>query len=448
MFNMNEIISKKRDGGKLSAEEIKYFVEGYTKGDIPDYQAAALLMAIFFQHMDEEETVDLTLAMRDSGDVIDLSAIKGIKVDKHSTGGVGDKISLIAGPIAAACGIPVAKMSGRGLGFTGGTIDKLESISGFQTTLSVEDFFKQVEEIGIALIGQSGHIAPADKKLYALRDVTATVANLSLISSSIMSKKLAAGSDAIILDVKCGKGAFMEREDDATELAETMCRIGNAAGKKTIAAITDMNQPLGHAVGNALEVIESVECLKGNGPEDVTELSLFVAGTMVYLGGKADSREEGIKIAEEALKSGGALEKFKQLITAQGGDAGFIDDYSLLPQATYKMDLVLDEATAAEVSGWKSGNALYIAEIDNQLLGNCSQHTGAGRATKEESIDPSAGVIVHKKIGDEVAVGEALATFQGDDESKVKIAIEEAKKVFTFSDKPVEAPKLIKRIIE
>ena len=448
MFHMNEIIEKKRDGEKLTAEEIKFFVEGYTKGEIPDYQAAALLMAIFFQHMDEEETVNLTLAMRDSGDVIDLSSIKGIKVDKHSTGGVGDKISLIAGPIAAACGIPVAKMSGRGLGFTGGTIDKLESISGFQTTLSVDDFFKQVDEIGIALIGQSGHIAPADKKLYALRDVTATVANLSLISSSIMSKKLAAGSDAIILDVKCGKGAFMEKEEDATELAETMCRIGNAAGKKTIAAITDMNQPLGRAVGNALEVIESVECLKGNGPEDVTELSLFVAGTMVYLGGKADSREEGMKIAEEALKSGGSLEKFKQLVIAQGGNADFIDDYSLLPQAKYKMDFVLDESLIAGVSGWKPGSSLFISEVDNQLIGNCSQHTGAGRGTKEESIDPSAGAIVHKKIGDEVKLGDVLLTFYGNDETKVLSAIQHAAPIYTFSIEDVDPPKLIKRVIE
>ena len=466
MFNMNEIITKKRDGGKLTPEEIRFFVEGYTDGKIPDYQASALLMAIFFQRMDEEETLELTQAMRDSGDIVDLSPISGIKVDKHSTGGVGDKITLVAGPIAAACGIPVAKMSGRGLGFTGGTIDKLESIPGFKTTLEPEDFFKQVGEIGISLIGQSGHIAPADKKLYALRDVTATIANLSLISSSIMSKKLAAGSDAIVLDVKCGKGAFMETEEAATELAETMCKIGNMAGKKTVAVITDMNQPLGHAVGNALEVIEAIDCLKGVGPADVTELALFLAGMMVYLGGKASSQEEGQKLAEEALSSGAALEKLRQLIAAQGGNPDVIDDYSLLPQATYKKDLVATKEMVQGAGGSASSNnedtvqgageanslaedaPYYISEIDNQQVGICSQYTGAGRATKEDEIDPSAGVMVHKKIGDELRLGDVLATFYGDDESKVNDALQDAANIFTLSAEDSDPPKLIKRVIE
>ena len=441
---MNEIITKKRDGEKLSAEEIKFFIEGYTKGDIPDYQASALLMAIFFRQMDEEETLTLTQAMRDSGDIVDLSAIHGIKVDKHSTGGIGDKTTLVAGPIAAACGIPVAKMSGRGLGFTGGTIDKLESIPGFQTTLAPEDFFKQVDEIGIALIGQSGHIAPADKKLYALRDVTATVANLSLISSSIMSKKLAAGSDAIVLDVKTGNGAFMEKEEDAIRLAEAMCNIGNSAGKKTVAVITDMNQPLGHAVGNTLEVIEAIDCLKGEGPEDITELSLYLAGMMVYLGGKAKSQEEGQALAEEALASGKALEVFKRLVAAQGGDPGVVDDYSLLPQPDYSEDLVFTE----DMAPVKNAPEYFVAAIDNQQVGLCSQYTGAGRATKEDSIDPSAGVIVHKKIGDEVAIGDVLATFYSDDEAKVKAVLSDAMSIYTISENDVEPPKLIKQVIQ
>ena len=437
-FNMNEIITKKRDGGKLTEEEIKYFVEGYTDGSIPDYQAAALLMAIFFKKMDEEETFRLTEAMRDSGDKVDLSKIDGIKVDKHSTGGIGDKITLVAGPLAAACGVPIAKMSGRGLGFTGGTIDKLESIPGFQTTLEPEEFFKQVGEIGIALIGQSGHIAPADKKLYALRDVTATVANHSLIASSIMSKKLAAGSDAIVLDVKCGKGAFMENEEDAAELAEIMCKIGNAAGKKTIAVLTDMNQPLGSAVGNSLEVIEAMDTLKGKGPKDVTDLSLYLAGMMVYLGGKASSQEEGQALVKEAMDSGAALEVLRKLIAAQGGNPAVIDDYTLMPKADYSRDLIFDS---------ESEGSCYVAEIDNKQLGTCSQHTGAGRAVKEDDIDPAAGVLVFKKIGDEVKPGDILATFFGNDKGKVDAAFEEASNIFTITKDPKDAPALIKRTI-
>ena len=447
-LNMVDIITKKREGGKLTEEEIKFFVEGYTDGSIPDYQASALLMAIFLKHMDEEETTQLTLAMRDSGDIVDLSTIKGIKVDKHSTGGIGDKITLIAGPLAAACGVPIAKMSGRGLGFTGGTIDKLESIPGYRTTLEPEEFFNQVGEIGISLIGQSGHIAPADKKIYALRDVTATVGNLSLITSSIMSKKLAAGSDAIVLDVKCGKGAFMENEDDAAELAEFMCKIGNAAGKKTVAVLTDMNQPLGHAVGNSIEVIEAIDTLKGCGPEDVTTLSLYLAGLMVYLGEKADSQEEGQRLVKEALDSGAALEVFRKLISAQGGNPDVVDDYSLMPTADYSKDLVFTTDMLGNGLEAKESETYYISDIDNQKVGICSQRTGAGRVVKEDDIDPSAGVFVYKKIGDAVKIGDVLATFCGMDESKVDSSIIEAKNIYTFSDKPAEAPVLIKKTIQ
>ena len=451
---MNEVITKKRDGGKLTEEEIKYFVNGYTDGSIPDYQAAALLMAIFFQHMDEEETLALTRAMKDSGDTVDLSSISGIKVDKHSTGGIGDKITLIAGPLAAACGVPIAKMSGRGLGFTGGTIDKLESIPGFQTTLAPAEFFKQVEEVGISLIGQSGHIAPADKKLYALRDVTATVADISLITSSIMSKKLAAGSDAIVLDVKCGKGAFMENEEEAAKLAETMCKVGNLAGKKTVAVLTDMNQPLGHAVGNAIEVIEAIETLKGRGPKDVTELSIYLAGWMVYLGRIASTHEEGQKMVRDALELGKALSIFRRLITSQGGNPRVVDNYNLLPQAAHMVDMFFNKEMLSGISSDGVNTAApedavyYVSEIDSQRVGICSQRTGAGRAVKEDPIDPSAGVIVHKKIGDEVRLGDKLATFCGNNEDKVYIAINEAANIFTFSSTKTEPPALIKRTIE
>lgn len=428
-MNMNDIIIKKRDGGKLTKEEIEWFVKGYTEGLIPDYQAAALLMAVFFRKMDEEETFELTEAMKNSGDIVDLSAIKGIKVDKHSTGGVGDKVTLVVGPIAASCGVPIAKMSGRGLGFTGGTIDKLESIPGFRTTLEPKEFFAQVKKIGISLIGQSGHIASADKKLYALRDVTGTVDNLSLIASSIMSKKLAAGADAILLDVKCGKGAFMKTPEDAMKLGKLMCRIGNHAGKDTVAVITGMDQPLGKAVGNSLEVIEAMEVLKGRGPEDITELSLTLSGMMIHMGGKAASNEEGRRMAEDAVSSGAALEKFRQLIEAQGGEPGVIDDYSLMPQAEFK----------AEYRAEKSG---YVHSIDPLAVGICSQHTGAGRQKKEDSIDPSAGVMLLKKTGDPVEKGELLAVFCGNSEEKVRAALKEAEEqhIFEIGD---TAPKII-----
>ncbi|MBN7772731.1 pyrimidine-nucleoside phosphorylase [Clostridium aminobutyricum] len=433
-MNMNDIIYKKREGGKLAKEEIDYFVKGYTEGKIPDYQMSALLMAIFFQKMDQEETYQLTNAMKLSGDVVNLSQIQGIKVDKHSTGGVGDKTTLIVAPIAAACGVPIAKMSGRGLGFTGGTVDKMEAIPGFQTTIEAEKFINLVNKTGISVIGQTAHIAPADKKIYALRDVTSTVDNMSLISASIMSKKLASGSDAIVLDVKCGDGAFMQTFEDACELAQWMVDLGNADGKKTIAVVTDMNQPLGKAVGNSLEVIEAIETLKGNGPEDITELSLTLAGIMIFAGGKAVSCEEGYQMAEKVLQNGEALEKLIQFIEGQGGDSKVVNDYSLFPQYTYKQDII------SEQDG-------YVDKIAARIIGLASQHAGAGRATKEDQIDLSAGIYLHKKVGDKVIKGEVLATVYGTDSEKVAHSVEEAEKAFAFSAAEPEKLLLIKKII-
>ena len=433
-FSMNDIIYKKREGSELSREEIEYFIGGYVAGEIPDYQASALLMAIFFRGLSRTETFQLTNAMRYSGDTIDLSAINGIKVDKHSTGGVGDKTTLIVAPLASACGVPIAKMSGRGLGFTGGTVDKMESIPGFRTTLEPEEFLAQVNKIGMAVIGQTAHITPADKKLYALRDVTATVDSFGLIASSIMSKKLAAGSDAILLDVKVGDGAFMENIDDARTLADLMVDIGDKAGRRTVAAITEMGQPLGCAVGNALEVIEAIQTLKGRGPADITELAEKLAGIMIYLGGKAQTPEQGLDMAADALRSGKGLAQFKRFVAAQGGNPEVAEDYSLLPQAAHRLEL------KAESEG-------FVSKIAARSIGLASQHTGAGRATKEDSIDLSAGIYVHKKVGDAVKKGDILATFYGSDMGRLGNAIEEARKAFEISREKVERPKLIKEII-
>ena len=433
-MNAVDIISKKRDGKELSASEIEFFIKAYLNGDIPDYQASALLMAIYFRHMSEKETFDLTRVMLHSGDIVDLSDIHGTKVDKHSTGGVGDKVTLIVAPIAASCGVPIAKMSGRGLGFTGGTIDKLESIPGFKTTLEPADFHKQVNEIGIAVIGQSGHIAPADKKLYALRDVTATVENLSLIASSIMSKKLAAGSDAILLDVKCGKGAFMKSEDDAKALSELMCKIGSSQGKKTAAIISDMSEPLGHAVGNSLEVIEALELLKANIEGDLLKLCLNISGAMIYLGGKASSIDEGIALAESAISSGRALQKLAEMIEYQGGNKAVIDDYSLFPEAKL----------SAEIKALRSG---YIESIDAEEIGLASQHSGAGRASKEDEIDHSAGIKLVAKRGDRVELSDTLAIVYSSDEGKLKQACEEVLSAYTISDREPKAEPLIKTMI-
>ncbi|MGN0733050.1 MAG: pyrimidine-nucleoside phosphorylase [Emergencia sp.] len=433
-MNIVDIITKKRDGGKLSKEEIEYFIKGYTDGSIPDYQASALLMAIFFQKMDKEETFQLTDAMRRSGDIIDLSAIRGIKVDKHSTGGVGDKTTLVVAPLAAACGVPIAKMSGRGLGFTGGTVDKMESIPGFRTAMEPEDFMKQVNETGLAVIGQTAHIAPADKKIYALRDVTGTVNNLSLIASSIMSKKLAAGSDAIVLDVKCGDGAFMKTPEDASALGQIMCEIGQSAGKKTVAVITDMNQPLGRAVGNSLEVIEAIETLKGNGPADITELSLKLAGVMIYVGGRASSIEEGDKMAKDALESGAGLSRLREFISAQGGDPRVVDDYSVFGKASVSVDIV------ADVDG-------FVQQIKAESVGLASQHTGAGRLRKEDPVDLLAGIYLHKKVGDRVTAGEVLATACGNDREKVENGAAEAKRAFVIGEDAAAEEVLIKEIL-
>ena len=433
-FNMNDIIYKKREGGELTREEINWWIDGYVKGEIPDYQVSALLMAIFFRGLSREETYTLTAAMRYSGDTVDLSSIKGIKVDKHSTGGVGDKTTLVVAPLASACGVPIAKMSGRGLGFTGGTVDKMESIPGFRTVLEPDEFMNQVNTVGMAVIGQSGHITPADKKLYALRDVTSTVDNFGLIASSIMSKKLAAGSDAIVLDVKCGDGAFMENLEDAITLADLMVDIGYDAGRRTVACITDMNQPLGKAVGNALEVQEAIDTLKGRGPEDITELSERLAGIMIYLGGRADTPEKGFDMAKDALLSGTGLAQMRRFIDAQGGNEDIVYDYSMFPQAEFKEELRAD----------RSG---YIKTIKARQIGIASQHTGAGRATKEDDIDLAAGIILNKKVGDMVEEGELLATFFGNDHDKVMAGLEEAAKAFEISDEKVERPELIKEII-
>lgn len=433
-MNMVDLIQKKKDGGVLSAEEIKWFVNGYVADEIPDYQVAAMLMAICFKGLDREETFQLTDAMRYSGDTIDLSSIKGIKVDKHSTGGVGDKTTLIVAPLAASLGVPVAKMSGRGLGFTGGTVDKMESIPGFRTTLEPKEFLNQVNNIKLSVIGQTAYITPADKKLYALRDVTATVDNFGLIASSIMSKKLAAGSDAIVLDVKVGDGAFMENEKDAEILAELMVDIGNKAGRRTVAAITEMGQPLGKAVGNSLEVIEAIQTLKGQGPEDITQLAERLSGIMVYLGGKATSPEEGYAMTKEALRDGRGLAKLKEFIAAQGGNPDVIDDYSLFPAHSMKKELVAD----------RDG---YVQKIEARRIGLASQHTGAGRATKEDTVDLSAGIYVCKKVGDEVKKGDVLAILYGNDRNKLEAAEGEALRAFELGEQQAKPPVLIKKII-
>lgn len=433
-MDIYSVISRKRDGGKLSADEIKYFVQSFTNGKIADYQASALLMAMFINGLDEEETVCLTMEMRDSGDIMDLSVISGIKVDKHSTGGVGDKTTLIVGPLAATCGVRVAKMSGRSLGFTGGTIDKLEAIPGFKTSLTEESFKNQVKDIGIAVTGQTGHIAPADKKIYALRDVTATVDNISLITSSIMSKKLASGSDAIVLDVKTGSGALMQETADAEKLADMMIRIGTSAGKKTAAIISDMSQPLGNAVGNSLEVIEAIETLKGKGPKDITELSVTVAGMMIWASGLADNKEAGMVMAKDALESGEGLEKFRQFVKAQGGNESVTDDYDLFGKAVYK------EALPADKDG-------YIESLDARTVGIASRHAGAGRAVKNDKIDLKAGVILHKKIGDRVVKGDTLAEIFSSDKNKCRRVLKETETAFRITPELKTEPKLIHKII-
>lgn len=429
-----DLIEKKRDGKNLTEDEIKYIVKEFASGNIPDYQMSALLMAIYLNGMNEEEILNLTMAMADSGERLDLNRIEGIKVDKHSTGGVGDKTTLIVGPIVAACGIPVAKMSGRGLGHTGGTIDKLESIPGYRTTIPTEQFIDNVNNIKISVVGQTVNLAPADKKIYALRDVTATVESIPLISSSIMSKKLASGADAIVLDVKTGSGAFMKKEEDAIALAEEMVKIGRGAGKKTIALVTDMNQPLGNAVGNSLEVVEALETLKGKGPEDLTHLSVELASYMIVAAGGCDNIDSARKMAADMISSGKALDKFRQLIAAQGGNENVIEDYSLFPQAS----------VVSEVKAEKSG---YISSICTSQVGVASLLLGGGRETKESVIDLSVGIILSKKVGDRVEAGDTVATLYANDKDKLEMARDRLMASYEFSQNPVNNAELIKHII-
>lgn len=432
-MNMLDLIYKKKEGKALTRDEFKYFIEGYTKGDIADYQTAALLMAIYFQGLTKEETFLLTEQMLKSGDSIDLSSIKGIKVDKHSTGGVGDKTTLIVGPLAASCGVPIAKMSGRGLGFTGGTIDKLESIPGFKTTLTGEEFMKNVNEIGISLIGQTGDIAPADKKLYALRDVTGTVDNIGLISGSIMSKKLASGSDAIVLDVKCGNGAFMPDMESAILLSQYMTEIGYNAGKETIAIVTDMNQPLGRCIGNALEVQEAIEVLRGEGPEDITHLSLVIAAYIILLGQKAKSYEEALDKVKEKLYDGSGLKKLKELIDAQGGDVRVIEDFKFF-KASKATDILSQEEG-------------YVTELMAHEIGKASLITGAGRETKESTIDLAAGIYLAKKIGDKVQKNDLLARVYCDHQHKTDEASNIVKMAYKIEKTRKDPPKLVKAMV-
>lgn len=434
-MNMYDIIEKKKHGEKLTYDEIGYFVKGYTEGSIPDYQASALLMAIYFKGMDYEETVDLTKHMRDSGDIVDLSAISGIKVDKHSTGGVGDKASLVLAPMLASCGLKVAKMSGRALGHTGGTIDKLEAIKGYRVELSPEEFTDIVNTVGLAIIAQSGEIAPADKKLYALRDVTATVDNLSLIASSIMSKKLAGGSDIICLDVKTGSGAFMQTLEDSKALAEAMVQVGNGAGKKVSAIISDMDQPLGYAVGNSTELHEVVTSLKGNGPEDLMQVVYALGSCLLTDSGVAKTDEEARKMLADSISSGSALEKFRSFISAQGGDTSFIEDLSLLP---------LGEITV-DISAASDG---YISKIHCKQIGMASLASGAGRTVKEDPIDFSAGLIFRKKVGDPVTKGEIIATIYSSDEEKAKAAYQRAVEAIEYSDECPETNPIVYGIIK
>ncbi|MGG0253521.1 pyrimidine-nucleoside phosphorylase [Bacillus toyonensis] len=432
-MRMVDLIAKKRDGQALTTEEINFIVEGYTNGDIPDYQVSSLAMAIFFQDMNDQERADLTMAMVNSGDTIDLSAIEGVKVDKHSTGGVGDTTTLVLGPLVAALGVPVAKMSGRGLGHTGGTIDKLEAVPGFHVEIENDEFMRLVNENKIAVIGQSGNLTPADKKLYALRDVTATVNSIPLIASSIMSKKIAAGADAIVLDVKTGAGAFMKTDEDAKRLAEAMVRIGNNVSRNTMAVISDMSQPLGEAIGNALEVQEAIDTLQGKGPKDLEELCLTLGSQMVYLAGQASSLEDAREKLIEVMNNGKALESFKTFLSAQGGDASVVDDPSKLPQAQFKI----------EVEAKEDG---YVSEIVADEIGTAAMLLGAGRATKESEIDLAVGLMLRKKVGDSVRKGDSLVTIYANRENveDVKAKIYENMKI---SKEHVDAPTLVHGIV-
>ena len=433
-MQMTDIIAKKRDGEELSTEEIAYMIKGYTKGDIPDYQMSAMCMAILLRGMSDRETLDMTMSMTTSGESLDLSPIEGIKVDKHSTGGVGDKTSLVLCPMISACGLKVAKMSGRGLGHTGGTIDKLESFKGFNTDISEEQFFENVNKIGIAIMGQTADLVPADKKIYALRDVTGTVPSIPLIVSSIMSKKLASGSDVIVLDVKCGSGAFMKTKSQAKELARGLTRIGRLAGRKCAAVITDMDQPLGYAVGNALEVKEAISVLRGQQKGDLLELCLTLGTCMLTEAGFAESKEQARKMLRKTIKDGSALKKLAEMVEAQGGDSRAVYDTELLPQAKYKLPVYSTETG-------------YVRGIQAEQVGLVSMHLGGGRATKDSVIDLAVGLVLDKKIGDHVDEGELLGTIHANDEKKAKEAVELLRRCYRFSSENHARSPFIKGII-
>ncbi len=433
-MQMTDLIAKKRDGEVLSTEEIQFIIRGYTEGSIPDYQMSALCMAILFRGMNDRETLDLTMAMMNSGETLDLSPIRGVKADKHSTGGVGDKTSLILCPMVAACGLKIAKMSGRGLGHTGGTIDKLESFKGFVTGISEQTFFDNVNRIGIAIAGQTADLVPADKKLYALRDVTGTVPSIPLIVSSIMSKKLASGSDVIVLDVKCGSGAFMKTPEQAAELARGLTRVGRLAGRKVAAVITDMDEPLGRAVGNAIEVKEAISVLRGETKGELLELCLTLGSCLLTEAGfAADDAEARVKL-QAAIDDGSALHKLYELVEGQFGEAAAVYDTSLLPDAAIKLEALSEQAG-------------YVSHIQAEQVGLVSMHLGGGRVTKESDIDLAVGVFLHKKVGDRVEVGESLGTIHASDERKAREAAALLRQCYSFSPDPVEKPPFIKGII-
>jgi pyrimidine-nucleoside phosphorylase len=430
-----DIIATKRDGKELSKSEIEFLIKGYVGGDIPDYQMAAFLMATYIRGMSRQETAALTMAMAKSGDQLDLSTIPGRKVDKHSTGGVGDKTTLVVGPLVAAAGVPVAKMSGRGLGHSGGTIDKLESIPGFRVELTETEFFSNLRQIGLVISGQTGNLAPADKKIYALRDVTATVASIPLIASSVMSKKIAAGADAIVLDVKCGSGAFMPDLKSAQLLAQAMVDIGTSVGRQTVAVVTNMDQPLGMAVGNALEVKEAILTLQNQGPEDLTILALTLGAHMLTLAGRTSSTEEGEQILRELLATGAAWNKFRELVIAQGGDVKTVEQLELLPQSQFKLPVLAP----------KDG---YVAQVRADKIGRASMSLGAGREKKEDVIDLAVGIMVNHKVGDKVRQGDLLAEVHANDTARGQAAVTEVLEAYTIVSEPVISPALVYQVIE
>ncbi len=430
-----DLIRKKRDGGELSREEIAFLVEGFVRGDVPDYQVSAWLMAVYFRGMTDRETADLTLTMARSGRMLDLSGIPGVKVDKHSSGGVGDKTSLALVPLVAACGVVVPKMSGRGLGHTGGTLDKLESIPGLRTEVDVDAFLQQVRRVGCAIVGQSPELVPADKRLYALRDVTATVDSVPLIASSIMSKKVAGGADAIVLDVKTGSGAFMKRVEEALVLARTMVAIGSALGRRTVAVLTDMDQPLGHGVGNALEVREALDTLRANGPGDLTELCLELGSHMLRLAGRVATQEEGREALREAMRNGAGLRKFAEMVEAQGGDPSVVDRPERLPTAPVVLDVYSPEEG-------------YVEALDAEAVGRVSMALGAGRARKEDAIDPAVGVVVEAKKGTRVRRGDILARVHARTEEAARAAASGLLEAYRFGPTPPALRPLVHAVVE